>query len=71
MVQGAIKDMEEILPKQQFIRIHRSFIIAKKHIEHIENNDVKMRDMKKLIPIGKNYRQDLYNYVNNLILLKK
>ena len=71
LAQGSIKDMEEILPKQQFIRIHRSFIIAKKHIEHIENNDVKMREMKKLIPIGRNYRQDLYNYVNNLILLKK
>lgn len=71
LAHGSIREMEESLPKNLFIRIHRSFIIAKSHIEYIENNIVKITDKKEPIPIGRSYRQDLYDYMNNLVLLKK
>lgn len=45
---------EELLPKSQFIRVHRSFIINKVKITHIEGNRIFMDTTE--IPIGNNYR---------------
>jgi DNA-binding LytR/AlgR family response regulator len=46
---------EELLPGQIFLRIHRSFIINKAMISHIEGNRVFISD--KEIPIGSNYKE--------------
>ncbi|GAB3325471.1 LytTR family DNA-binding domain-containing protein [Larkinella ripae] len=45
---------EELLPKSLFLRIHRSFIINKSRITHIEGNRVFID--KTELPIGSNYR---------------
>jgi len=46
---------EELLPEALFIRIHRSFIINKTRITHIEGNRVFINNME--IPIGSNYKE--------------
>lgn len=46
---------EELLPKHLFIRVHRSFIINKDKISHIEGNRVFVG--KTEIPIGSNYKE--------------
>lgn len=46
---------EELLPKQMFVRVHRSFIINKNKISHIEGNRVYIG--KTEIPIGSNYKE--------------
>jgi DNA-binding LytR/AlgR family response regulator len=45
---------EEMLPKALFPRVHRSFIINKSKITHIEGNRVYIN--KNEIPIGSNYK---------------
>ena len=45
---------EELLPKHMFIRVHRSFIINKNKITHIEGNRVFLG--KTEVPIGSNYK---------------
>ena len=45
---------EELLPKASFIRIHRSFIINKTRLTHIEGNRVFIKNTE--IPIGTNYK---------------
>jgi len=50
-------NFEELLPKTLFLRAHRSFIINKAKISHIEGNRVFI-DSKE-IPIGSNYRDIL------------
>ncbi|GAB3902799.1 LytTR family DNA-binding domain-containing protein [Larkinella knui] len=45
---------EELLPKPFFLRVHRSFIINKSKITHIEGNRVCIGKIE--IPIGSNYR---------------
>ncbi len=45
---------EQQLPASQFIRIHRSFIINKSAISHIEGNRVFIHRIE--IPIGSNYK---------------
>ena len=46
---------EELLPKKMFLRVHRSFIINKNKISHIEGNRVYIG--KTEIPIGSNYKE--------------
>lgn len=46
---------EELLPKKIFIRVHRSFIINKNRIGHIEGNRVFIGKIE--IPIGTNYKE--------------
>lgn len=46
---------ETLLPKNIFLRIHRSFIVNKSKIGHIEGNRVYINDTE--IPIGNNYKE--------------
>ncbi|MEJ7558295.1 MAG: LytTR family DNA-binding domain-containing protein [Pedobacter sp.] len=46
---------EELLPSSRFIRIHRSFMINKSKISHIEGNRVFIGEAE--LPIGNNYRE--------------
>lgn len=50
-----LTSLEEALPKNQFIRVHRSFIINKNHISHIEGNRVFIKDQE--VPISGNYKE--------------
>ena len=50
----SIKSVEEFLPNENFVRVHRSFIIAFNKIESIERNIIHIG--KKAIPVGDNYR---------------
>ena len=48
--------LADLLPKTLFVRIHRSFIVNKAKITHIEGNRVFID--KQEIPIGSNYREE-------------
>ncbi|UXP32407.1 LytTR family DNA-binding domain-containing protein [Reichenbachiella agarivorans] len=47
----------ELLPPDEFVRIHRSYIIAIKKVKVIDGNQVEVGD--KLLPIGRNYQKDV------------
>ncbi|SHJ60044.1 two component transcriptional regulator, LytTR family [Reichenbachiella agariperforans] len=47
----------ELLPADEFVRIHRSYIIAIKKVKVIDGNQVEVGD--KLLPIGRNYQKDI------------
>ena len=49
------------LPENQFLRIHRSYIIAIDKIEYIHKNKIKIDD--HLIPLGESYKQLFYDYL--------
>jgi DNA-binding LytR/AlgR family response regulator len=57
MPKMAFSGFEESLPKGSFLRTHRSFIINKAKIDHIEGNRIFINGSK--IPIGSNYREQL------------
>ena len=50
-------NFEELLPKNIFIRVHRSFIVNKSKISHIEGNTVFID--KAEIPVGSSYKERL------------
>ena len=53
----ALKDLEEILPKDQFVRVHKSYIVSFRQIEDLDKSDVNVAGHK--IPVGSSYRDDL------------
>lgn len=61
-----MKSLEEKLPHGRFKRIHRSYIVAMDKILAIEGNmvEVQEKDKPKLLPIGKNYRDELIEMID-------
>jgi hypothetical protein len=57
----SFSSFEGLLPVNQFIRVHRSFIVSKSKIGHIEGNRVFMGE--KEIPIGDNYREEFFRKI--------
>lgn len=58
-----MKKMEETLPCSQFIRVHKSYIIALDKIESIERSRITI--CGKLIPIGDTYRDEFFKKIEN------
>lgn len=54
---ASLKELEEKLPPDQFIRIHKSYIVSIKKIDALEGNQLEVSGEK--LPVGKNYRQEL------------
>ena len=59
-----ISEVLELLPKQFFVRIHRSFIVAIKHIETVKKHCVVIN--QKEIPISSNYREPFFKIIENV-----
>jgi DNA-binding LytR/AlgR family response regulator len=57
VTQQKISYLEESLPKEHFLRIHRSFIINRTRIDAYSATDVEIG--KFHIPIGRNYKNDV------------
>ena len=56
-----MKSLEEKLPSKMFKRVHRSYIVNVEKINSIMGNMIEVMDKgkEKLIPIGKNYKDEL------------
>ena len=57
-----MNDMEKILSGKQFIRVHKSYIIAIAHIKSIYGNSIEMENVT--IPVGINYKDKVMQLVN-------
>lgn len=60
-IHHSLKNVLDILPSDQFIQIHRSFIINFNLITLIEGNTVTIN--KSELSVGKNFREDFMNKV--------
>jgi DNA-binding LytR/AlgR family response regulator len=56
-----MNEMEKTLPSRQFLRVHRSYIVAIKHIRAIYGNTIELG--KVTIPIGVNYKDTVMDLV--------
>jgi DNA-binding LytR/AlgR family response regulator len=55
----SLKSIMEQLPHQEFVRVHRSYIVPIKKIESIRNKVIKIAS--KEIPVGSTYAESLYH----------
>ena len=58
-----ISELEENLPGERFLRIHRSFIISTSKIESYTHTEVEASNFS--IPIGRNYRDKVIEELGN------
>jgi DNA-binding LytR/AlgR family response regulator len=63
-VHSTLKKIEEKLPKELFLKVHRSFIINTKRIIDIEDNSVLID--KDVIPVSRSNRPELMKRLNLL-----
>jgi len=58
----SLKNWSEKLSKNQFIQVHKSFIINRAFVEKISGNEVYVQGTR--IPIGRTYKQELLRQLN-------
>lgn len=61
LTQMTLKSVLELLPKGEFLRIHRSFIVSKTKIDSFTKRQVKLLAFKSItLPIGRIYAEGVY-----------
>jgi two-component system, LytTR family, response regulator len=68
LVLTSMKEMEDRLSKHQFIRVHKSFIIAINRINGIEGNQVLLKNVSAPVLIGDIYKTGLMELVKNKMI---
>ncbi len=68
LVYTSMKELEEHLPKKQFIRVHKSFIIPISRITGIEGNIVRLRNVNTEIVIGESYKTELTEIIRGKMI---
>lgn len=51
---NSLKKLQEILPENRFVRVHRSFIVSLPKIDSIQRNRIVIG--KTFVPVGENYK---------------
>ena len=62
-----MKNMEEMLPENSFLRVHRSFIVQKQHIKVVEHNRIVFG--KTYIPVSDSYKDAFQEFLGKQTLL--
>ncbi len=63
LVYTSMKDIEERLPHKQFLRVHKSFIIAVQKITGLEGNVVRLQNVSSEVMIGDSYKAELMEII--------
>jgi DNA-binding LytR/AlgR family response regulator len=64
VVDTTLKSIEDKLPDDRFVRVHRSYIVNISRIESIEDNEIIIKG--KEIPISRTYQQDFFRKIRKL-----
>lgn len=64
VIKGSIKSMQELFPEALFIRVHKSFIVAKDRIRRVERNRIIIADQQ--VPVGRIYKAALDRLIGRL-----
>ena len=65
-----LKNIEELLPAGDFMRVHKSFIINLNKILAVDRNRIFI-DKKKHIPVGEQYKEIFNKYMDDIFLNTK
>ena len=61
VIHQTMSDIEKILPSKQFLRVHKSYMIAISGIKSIYGNSIETK--KTIIPIGVSYKEKVMNLI--------
>jgi DNA-binding LytR/AlgR family response regulator len=66
LTKSTLKNIEEKLSSELFIRVHKSFIVSMKKIKKIENNRIIIGETR--VPVGDQYKEQFYRKLNERML---
>lgn len=58
----SMKSLEATLPDNQFVRVHKSFIVSLNKITSIRKGRISL--LKAMIPISEHYKENLYRFID-------
>ncbi|MFI3259708.1 MAG: LytTR family DNA-binding domain-containing protein [Rikenellaceae bacterium] len=62
--QMSMKSVEELLPAEQFMRVHKSYIIARQGVAAYSKREIQMRRSGVVVPIGRTYQGDFVKWIS-------
>lgn len=65
----SMKKLEDYLPKNTFMRVHRSYIVNLKKIQEVARLRIVM-DKNTYIPVSDLYKEQFYDFLNNKFICK-
>ncbi|MDT7831438.1 LytTR family DNA-binding domain-containing protein [Flavobacteriaceae bacterium S356] len=60
---STLKHILEMLPKRNFIQVHKSYIVSIEQIDQIENDAIWIKNRQ--VPIGNTYRKGFFEKINS------
>lgn len=64
MVYATLKSIEDALPGDEFVRIHRSYVVRTDKIDNIDNTNLQITD--QILPIGNSHKKNLMERIKVL-----
>jgi DNA-binding LytR/AlgR family response regulator len=66
IVYSSLKAVQDSLPTNSFLKIHKSYLVSTKHIQTIENNQLKIGD--SILPISRKNKNVVIQLINGFVL---
>ncbi|MEO5979859.1 MAG: LytTR family transcriptional regulator DNA-binding domain-containing protein [Chryseolinea sp.] len=66
VINMTLRDLLDRLPREEFVQVHRSFVVRKSAIEEVNIGEQTLKVAEKNIPIGKTYKEQLLTTLNLL-----
>jgi two-component system LytT family response regulator len=63
-----LRELEELLPKSGFIRVHKSYIVSIKKIITVENSELRLSSHTNPIPLSPHFKTAFMQRVNNKLI---
>lgn len=60
-----IKTIHKMLPKNTFLRVHRSFLIPANRVQKFSKQEIWLKGLPKPIPVGRRYAKEIYDFLTN------
>jgi two-component system LytT family response regulator len=61
----SLKELEAMLPKGKFMRVHKSFIVSKERIAKVQGYSLRLLNHDRDISIGDSYREAFFNFLKS------
>lgn len=65
VIRSTMKEIEELLGNFDFMRVHKSFIVAKQHIQALSSSGIECNNFE--IPVGRKYKANVEAYLAHIL----